>query len=162
MAQGQIAIGFNRTAAGLCGATGLLYLQNQIPNTVTKELNSIHISVADGGSPYVVEEYQIRVLISDQSPTIATILDFAPSNVSGTDNYGDPGNVYYDQVITIPYNNPILFDLPILFPGSTKIYVTCSIAYANSDSIITPTNRYVRMSTNGRLIDSPSVQYRQR
>lgn len=162
MAQGQIAVGFNRTASGLLGATGLFYLQNQIPNTVSKELNSIHLSVADGGGPYVVEDYQIRVMISDQSPTIQTLLSFAPSNVSGTDEYGDPGNVYYDEVITLPYNNPIIFDLPILFAGSTKIFVTCSIAYANGDSIIAPPNRFVRMSTNGRLVESPVVQFRQR
>jgi len=162
MAQGQIAVGFNRTAAGVLGATGMFYLQNQIPNSVTKEVNSIHLSVADGGGPYVVEDYQIRVMISDQSPTISTLLDFAPSNVSGTDNYGDPGNVYYDEVITLPYNNPIIFDLPIIFSGSTKIYVTCSIAYATGDSIITPPNRFVRMSTNGRLADSPQTRYIQR
>lgn len=162
MAQGQIAVGFNRTASGLLGATALNYLQCQIPNTVSKELNSIHLSVADGSSPYVVEDYQIRVMISDQSPTIGLLLDFTPSNVSGIDNYGDPGNVYYDEVVTLPYNNPIVFDLPILFAGSTKIYVTCSIAYATGDSIIAPTNRFVRMSVNGRLIESPSVQFRQR
>ena len=163
MAQSFEAIGFNRVATGALGfSAGNFGLVCSVPNTVSKELNSIHISVADGSSPYVIEEYQIRVMVSDQQLRLGTVLSFSPSNVSGIDDYGDPGNVYYDHVITLPYNNPILFDTPMQFPGATKIFVTCSFAQANGDSIVAPPNRFVRMSINGRLLETPSLQYKQR
>lgn len=162
MAQGQKAVGFNRVASGNLGATQLNYLQCSIPQPVTKELNSIHIGIAEGSSPVNFVDYLIRVMVCDQEPTIQTILDFSPNNVSGTDNYGDVGNVYYDCNVVIPYNNPIVFDTPIIFSGATKIFVVCSIPYADGGSIITPTVYYVRMSVNGRLTESPSSRYLQR
>jgi len=165
MASGQVAVGFNRVAQGLLGATGFSSLMVTIPNTVSKELNSVHLSAAAGSSPYVIADYQIRVLICDQQgkfPDLGGVIPFAAWNVSGTDDIGDVGSVYYDQVITLPYNNPIIFDEPILFTGSTRIFVMCSIPYANADTILTVPNRYVRMSVNGRLLDSPALQYKQR
>lgn len=162
---GQQAIGFNRVAENMLGATAGFSLLCSVLEPVTKELNSIHFSVADGGGPYVIEEYQIRVAVFDQQgsfPQLSTVLDFSPSNVSGIDGYGTVGNKYYDQVLTLPYNNPVIFDTPMVFEGGVKIFVACSIPYANGDSIITPPNRYVRMSVNGRLIQSTPYNYKQR
>lgn len=162
MAQGQTAIGFNRVASGTLGATFDNCLIVSIPNTVSKELNSIHFSVTEGVSPVNFTDYIVRIMVCDQQPTIQTINDFSPNDVDGTYNYGDVGHVYYDHVVVVPYNNPIIFDEPILFAGSTKIFVVMSIPYADGGSIVTPTAYYCRLSCNGRLLESPSLRYQQR
>ncbi len=168
---GAQAIGFNRVAEASLGSSASpsggvqASLLCSILEPVDKELNSIHLSVADGSGPYTVEEYQIRVAVFDQKglfPDLPSVLNFTPSNVSGIDALSGVGNKYYDAVITLPYNNPIIFDTPMLFAGGVQIHVVCSIPYANGDSIITPPNRYVRMSVNGRLISSPAYNYKQR
>ena len=153
---------FNRVAQGLMGATANFALMCSLEQTSPKYLNSIFITVADGGGPYVIANYQIRVMVFSQKgkfPSLATVLDFTPSNVSGTDNFGDVGTIYYDHVITLPYNNPIAFDESIYFSESERIYVACSVPYANGDSIVTPPNRFVRMSINGRVVGAPTAKY---
>lgn len=158
---------FNRSVSGVLGS-GLFQKTLSIGITTPKRkyLNSIHISANNASSPADLQDFLIRVAVSSSGGNLLnnpSILDFNPLNAigSGTEN-SNLGTIYYDQVITLPYNNPIIFDTPILFTEGEPIYVIVSIAYADGDSQLTPPARNVWLSVNGYYEESDNVRYAMR
>lgn len=153
---------FNRVARGALGASAGFSLAVQINDPPAKYLNTIFISSADGNSPVTNPSLIIRVGVFSQLgkfPNLTTILDYNPTNVSGTDNIGDVGTIYFDHVMTLPQNQIITFDSPIYFGQGEQIVVVCSAPYGVGDTIVTVPTRLVRLSVNGYYANSVKKDY---
>lgn len=152
--------GFNRVAEVTLGATANKVISIGITTPKRKHLNSIHFSAANGISPAEIEDLIVKVCVCSKPGKLLgdpTILDFNPLlSAEGI----DLGTVYYKNVITIPYNNPLIFDSPILFTEGDQIYVVCSVPYGVGDSLLTVQNRYCYLSVNGYYDESDNVKYK--
>lgn len=163
---GNLVTQFNRVASGSLGSTAGYALAVQIKTPPAKMLNTIFVSVTDGNSPVTNPSLIIRIGVFSQLgdfPELATILDYNPTNVSGTDvGLLNVGTVYFDHVITLPQNQIITFDSPLSFVEGEEIAVVCSAPYGVGDTILTVPNRFVRLSVNGYQVGSPKLQFNYR
>lgn len=155
MSYGLQANGFNQVAAGLLGTViGNTNLLVTIQQPVTKYLNSVHLCAQKQAGTATIEDVLIRVAIFAQQgkfPSNVAATEFSPISLAGTD-LGDVGRIYYDNILRLPVNNPLIFDEPIKFAAADQIYVACSIPYAATES--GTVTRYVAMSVNG-VFESP-------
>lgn len=158
---------FNRAANVVLGAS--LSFQKVISAGITtpkrKYLNSIHLSASNALSPASVQEFLIRVVVCSSGGKLLgdiNILEFNVLNSIGSESALDLGTIYFEQVITLPYNNPIIFDTPILFTEGEPIYVIASTPYAQGDLLLTVPARNVRLSVNGYYEESDNIRYKMR
>lgn len=161
--------GFDRVATALLGAgVGQYAVLIEIDNPPAKKLTDIYVSVSETDfsvAANVSQKYVVRVGVFSQQglfPNLPTILNYNPLASPNQDAIGDVGQIYFDHSIYLPENQQIHFAEPMYFNNGDRIYIAASFSYTDSDTLLNPASRVVRLSARGEFITSNITQYKYR
>lgn len=146
-----------------------------IGDRVKKHLTDIIVSVTDGGvaAPAIGTEYYVRVIVcASVGQLLSTTLNYAEfspfETASMSEGVGNSnlapslGNVYYDQIHVLPYNQHIAFNDPIDVDESEDLVVAASFAVASGETVATATGKAVHLQISGWINQSVQNNFEQR